>query len=247
MALLSVNVNKFALIRNSRENGKPNLLEIVDRCVLYGAQGITLHPRPDERHARFSDLVSISELLKLKKEIELNIEGYPSEKFINHVIKIKPHQVTLVPDPPEAITSSSGWNCFENKKLLQETVRHFQDNNIRVSLFINPSIKYLDHLCDILPERVELYTYEFAENFNRNSEKSIIKYIEVVSFLKKISPTIGINAGHDLNLQNLEFLLKTIPAIKEVSIGHALVCDAFEYGLNQTIQKYLEITMKNFQ
>ena len=242
MTLLSVNVNKFALVRNSRDTDHPNLVNISSKCIEYGAQGITLHPRPDERHAKFSDLPLISELVKSKKNTEFNIEGYPSKKFIDEVINVKPNQVTLVPDPPDALTSSFGWDCLENKNLLKDIVYNFKENNIRVSLFISPSIKNLEHLCDILPDRVELYTFDYAKNFNQDPEIAIKDYLEVVQFLNKITPTIELNAGHDLNLQNLSFFLQKIKAIKEVSIGHALICDTFEYGLKNTIEKYLSIT-----
>ena len=241
MTALSVNINKFALIRNSRENNQPNLIDIAEKCIEFGANGITLHPRPDERHAKFSDLKPLSELIQSYKNIEFNIEGFPSKKFIQEINKVKPNQVTLVPDPPDALTSSFGWNCLENKIFLKEVVKNFQNNNIRVSLFINPNIKTLENLCDILPERVELYTFDYAKNFKLNPEKSIKNYLEVVNFLKKNSPTINLNAGHDLNLDNLKFLLKKIPSLKEVSIGHALVCDTFQYGLKNTINKYISI------
>tara|TARA_B100000029_G_scaffold99905_1_gene90061 strand:- start:2336 stop:3070 length:735 start_codon:yes stop_codon:yes gene_type:complete len=242
MTLLSVNINKFALIRNSRGTDHPNLVEMARKCIQYGAQGITLHPRPDERHAKFSDLPLISKLIKSYNNIEFNIEGYPSEKFINDINKIKPNQVTLVPDPPGALTSSFGWDCFEHKNLLKTVVKNFQSNNIRVSLFINPSIKTLEHLCDILPDRVELYTFDYAKNFTSNPKASIRNYLDVVKFLNKMVPMVELNAGHDLNLQNLDFFLENIKTIKEVSIGHALICDSFEYGLKDTIKKYLSIT-----
>ena len=244
MTKLSVNINKFALLRNARGTNHPDLVEIAEKCVNFGAQGITLHPRPDERHAKFSDLPLISKLVSNYSNIEFNIEGYPSDKFINEVNKIKPDQVTLVPDPPEALTSSFGWNCQENKSLLKDIVKNFKQKNIRVSLFINPSIKTLEHLCDILPDRIELYTFDYAKDFILDPKKAIKNYLEVVQFLKKITPTIELNAGHDLNLHNLDYLLKNITTIKEVSIGHALVCDAFEYGLENTIQKYLTITKR---
>ena len=185
MTALSVNINKFALIRNSRENNQPNLIDIAEKCIEFGANGITLHPRPDERHAKFSDLKPLSELIQSYKNIEFNIEGFPSKKFIQEINKVKPNQVTLVPDPPDALTSSFGWNCLENKIFLKEVVKNFQNNNIRVSLFINPNIKTLENLCDILPERVELYTFDYAKNFKLNPEKSIKNYLEVVNFLKK--------------------------------------------------------------
>jgi pyridoxine 5-phosphate synthase len=244
MALLSVNINKFALLRNARGTNHPNLAEMANRCIKFGAQGITLHPRPDERHAKFSDLQPISNLLSKYSNIEFNIEGYPSKKFIDEVIKVKPNQATLVPDPPEALTSSFGWDCKEFKSLLSDVVKDFQRNNVRTSLFINPSVKTLENLADILPDRVELYTFEFAKNFKHNAEEVIRPYLKVVQFLQQNIPSISLNAGHDLNLDNLDYLLKTIPMIKEVSIGHAIVCDAFEYGLKNTIQKYLAITKR---
>ena len=244
MALLSVNINKFALLRNSRGANHPNLAEVAKKCIEYGAQGITLHPRPDERHTKFSDLPIISKLVSDYSNIEFNIEGYPSEKFINEVNKIKPDQVTLVPDPPGALTSSFGWDCLKDKTLLIDVVKDFQQKNIRVSLFINPSIESLINLKEILPDRVELYTFDFAKNFVLDRENVIKPYLEVTQFLQENIPSISLNAGHDLNLKNLNFLLTKIPTIKEVSIGHALVCDAFEYGLDDTIQKYLTITKR---
>ena len=244
MALLSVNINKFALLRNSRGTNHPDLVEVAKKCIDYGAQGITLHPRPDERHAKFSDLPIISKLVSDYSNVEFNIEGYPSERFVNEVNKIKPDQVTLVPDPPGALTSSFGWDCLKYKTLLIDVVKDFQQKNIRVSLFVNPSIESLINLNEILPNRVELYTFDFAKNFVFDQENAIKPYLEVTQFLQENIPSISLNAGHDLNLKNLNYLLTKIPTIKEVSIGHALVCDAFEYGLKNTIQKYLKITKR---
>ena len=244
MSLLSVNINKFALLRNSRETNHPDLVEVAKKCIDYGAQGITLHPRPDERHAKFSDLPIISKLVSDYSNVEFNIEGYPSERFVNEVNKIKPDQVTLVPDPPGALTSSFGWDCLKYKTLLIDVVKYFQQKNIRVSLFINPSIESLINLNEILPNRVELYTFDFAKNFVLDRENAIKPYLEVTQFLQENIPSISLNAGHDLNLKNLNYLLAKIPSIKEVSIGHALVCDAFEYGLGDTIKKYLSITKR---
>ena len=244
MTLLSVNVNKFALIRNARGADNPNLVKIADLCIKYGANGITLHPRPDERHAKYSDLPIISKLVQSYQNIEFNIEGYPSDKFINEVNKVKPNQVTLVPDPPGAITSSFGWDCHENKKFLKKIVKNFQNNNIRVSLFVNPSIETLENLSEIMPDRVELYTYDYAKNYNNNKILAITPYIELTKYLEKEFPNIELNAGHDLNLDNLDFILKKIPGIKEVSIGHALVCDTINFGLQETVNKYKQITEK---
>ena len=244
MALLSVNINKFALLRNSRGTNHPDLVEVAKKCIDFGAQGITLHPRPDERHAKFSDLPIISKLVSDYSNVEFNIEGYPSERFDNEVNKIKPDQVTLVPDPPGALTSSFGWDCLKYKTLLIDVVKDFQQKNIRVSLFVNPSIESLINLNEILPDRVELYTFDFAKNFVLDRENAIKPYLEVTQFLQENIPSISLNAGHDLNLKNLDYLLAKIPSIKEVSIGHALVCDAFEYGLGDTIKKYLSITKR---
>ena len=245
MTLLSVNINKFALIRNARGTNYPDLIKVCKKCIEHGAEGITVHPRKDERHVKYSDLPLLSESIKNNdKKIEFNIEGYPSEKFCNTVKKIKPDQVTLVPDPPEAITSSFGWDCEKNKELLLNVVSELKKNGIRVSLFVNPSTKTLENLHEIKPDRVELYTHDYALKFEASPKKSIEPYINVVKFIKDI-PNIGINAGHDLNLNNLEFFLKSIPIIKEVSIGHAIICDAMEFGLEKTLEKYLAITKKN--
>tara|TARA_B100000029_G_C17413989_1_gene901799 strand:- start:299 stop:1036 length:738 start_codon:yes stop_codon:yes gene_type:complete len=244
MTQLSVNLNKFALLRNSRGINVPDLFEITKRCINFGAQGITLHPRPDERHTKFTDLPIISNIVNENTNVEFNIEGYPSTKFIKEIVKIKPHQVTLVPDPPEALTSSFGWDCEKNKSLLIDVVKKFQQNNIRVSLFVNPSIETLQNLNDILPERIELYTFNYAKEFNVNPNSAIKNYLKVFEFIQNNIPSISFNAGHDLNLNNLEFFLKSIPVIKEVSIGHAIICDAIEFGLQKTLEKYLAITKK---
>ena len=245
MTLLSINVNKFALLRNARGTDHPNLINICKKCIKFGAQGITVHPRPDERHTKFSDLSSISNLIKQSRNIEFNIEGYPSDYFIKEVIKNHPDQVTLVPDPPEALTSSFGWDCQKNKNLLKDVVSELQSKKIRVSLFVSPSIATLENLSYINPDRVELYTFDFAKNFLLNNKDAIEPYKKVANFLHKNFPNIGLNAGHDLNLENLNFILKEIPTIKEVSIGHALVCDAFIFGLETTIAKYKCITNSN--
>ena len=186
MTLLSINVNKFALLRNARGTDHPNLIDICNKCIKFGVQGITVHPRPDERHTKFSDLSEISDLVGKSNQIEFNIEGYPSEYFIKEVIKNIPNQVTLVPDPPEAITSSFGWNFKENKNLLREVVNEFQSYNIRVSLFVSPSIETLENLSNINPDRIELYTFDYAKNFFQIIKKqlSLIKRLQVL--FKKI-------------------------------------------------------------
>ena len=245
MTALSINVNKFALIRNARGADMPNLVDISKKCIEYGADGITVHPRPDERHVKFSDLQELKNLTNNYEQIEFNIEGYPSDDFIKRVINVSPDQVTLVPDPPAALTSSFGWNCEKNKIFLTEVINKFRDHNIRVSIFINPSSKTLSNLETIKPDRVELYTYDYAKNYNENKNSAIKSYLEVTSYLRNEFPNISLNAGHDLNLENLDFILENIPAIKEVSIGHALVCDSIDFGLQETVEKYKIITQKN--
>ena len=244
MTALSVNINKFALVRNARGSNMPDIINISEKCLKYGADGITLHPRPDERHAKFSDLAPLQNLVSKYEKKEFNIEGYPSKNFIEKVINVNPDQVTLVPDPPGALTSSFGWDCEKNKSFLTDVIKEFHNNNIRVSLFINPSIKTLENLDIISTDRVELYTYDYAHNYSKNKSEAIKSYVEVVRFIVNEFPKIEFNAGHDLNLENLDYFLKSINNIKEVSIGHALICDTFEFGLEKTIKKYLEITSK---
>ena len=244
MTALSINVNKFALIRNARGADMPNLVDISKKCIEYGADGITVHPRPDERHVKFSDLQELKNLTNDYEQIEFNIEGYPSDDFIKRVIDVLPDQVTLVPDPPEALTSSFGWDCEVNKNFLTEVISKFRDKNIRVSIFINPSSKTLSNLQSIRPDRVELYTYDYAKNYKQNKNSAIKNYLEVTDYLKREFPQISLNAGHDLNLDNLDYILENIPAIKEVSIGHALVCDSIDFGLKETIKKYKRITQQ---
>ena len=244
MTSLSINLNKFALIRNARGADLPNLFNISKKCIEYGADGITVHPRPDERHTKFSDLNILKKLTNEYEKIEFNIEGYPSKRFIEKVIEVKPDQVTLVPDPPDALTSSFGWDCEKNKDFLMEVIKGFKDNNIRVSIFINPSTKTLSNLEIIKPHRVELYTYDYAKNYEKDKILAIAPYIEVTKYLEKEFPNIELNAGHDLSLDNLDFILKNIPTIKEVSIGHALVCDTINFGLQETVNKYKQITQR---
>ena len=241
MTLLSVNVNKFALIRNARGTNHPDLLDICRKCLSFGADGITVHPRPDERHAKFSDLSPLKKLVNEFNNAEFNIEGYPTKSFIEKVISVKPNQVTLVPDPPDALTSSFGWDCETHRDFLSRVINKFQDSGIRVSIFISPSIDTLTNLKQITPNRVELYTYDYAKNYESNNKKAIEPYLKVVDFLQDQFPSIELNAGHDLSLINLKYFLSQIPTIKEVSIGHALVCDTFEYGLEQTLKKYLSL------
>ena len=244
MTALSINVNKFALIRNARGADIPNLVDISKKCIDFGADGITVHPRPDERHVKFSDLQKLKNITNKYNGVEFNVEGYPSNDFIDRVIDVCPDQVTLVPDPPEALTSSFGWNCEENKTFLSNIISKFRVNDIRVSIFINPSSETLSNLDIIKPDRVELYTYDYAKNYQNDKILAVAPYNEVTKYLEKEFPNIELNAGHDLNLDNLDFILKNIPRIKEVSIGHALVCDAFDFGLKETVNKYKQITQR---
>lgn len=230
---LSVNINKIALIRNARGSNFPNLITIAQDCERFGAQGITVHPRPDERHVRFDDLQPLKEVVST----EFNIEGFPSNHFIESVVNIKPHQVTLVPDEPNAITSDHGWDTIKHQQFLTDVTQEFKNNGIRVSLFLDPLEQLVEAAATIGVDRIELYTGPYAKNYREHKEKTIEKYRNAAFFAKDIG--LGINAGHDLNLDNLNYLKQEIPHLAEVSIGHALVVDALYLGLENTIQMYL--------
>jgi pyridoxine 5-phosphate synthase len=234
---LSVNVNKIATLRNARGKNLPDLLKMTLDIISYGAQGITVHPRPDGRHIRTEDVYHIAEKIK----VEFNIEGYPSKDYLHLLKEIKPTQATLVPDPPDAITSNAGWQIKKNFKFLQDIVAELHTYGARTSLFIDPntiSDDEIELLKEIGTDRIELYTESYADAFGTSEETKTLDIYKYVA--NKISKAnIGINAGHDLNLFNLTTLIKTIPAIKEVSIGHALICDALYFGLKDTIARYL--------
>jgi pyridoxine 5-phosphate synthase len=238
MTTLSVNINKIALIRNSRGADMPNLLKIALDCERFGAQGITVHPRPDQRHVRFDDLFELKPILTT----EFNIEGYPSEQFIDLVCRVKPAQVTLVPDAPEALTSNNGWDTITQKDFLKSVIARFKANQIRTSIFVNPETEMALNAADTGADRIELYTEAFAKNFPINPKQAIQPYVETAQ--AALSVGLGINAGHDLNLDNLNFFKTEIPGLLEVSIGHALVCDALYYGLQNTIMMYLRELQK---
>ena len=233
MTKLSVNINKFAVIRNSRGGNLPDVVKAALDCERFGAQGITVHPRPDERHIRYKDVYDLKPVIST----EFNIEGYPSEKFISLVLAVKPAQVTLVPDPPDAITSNAGWNTIKNESFLKEVITEFKKNGIRTSVFIDPDADMINNAANTGTDRIELYTEDYAKNFNKNREDAIKKYYEAALVANKLG--LGINAGHDLNLENLNYFASIIPELLEVSIGHALVSDALYYGLENTIQLYL--------
>ncbi len=233
MTRLSVNINKIATLRNARGGDIPNVLQVAIDCQRFGAEGVTVHPRPDERHIRYNDVRDIRPIITT----EFNIEGYPSEEFTNLVLEVKPHQVTLVPDPPDAITSNAGWDTKTNKKLLKDVVTSFKSNGIRTSIFVDPDEEMVKNALDTGVDRLELYTEPYATNYFNNREKAIEPFVKAAETAKKLG--IGLNAGHDLNLDNLEYFISTIPWILEVSIGHALIADSIYYGLENTIQMYL--------
>jgi pyridoxine 5-phosphate synthase len=233
MTKLSVNINKVATIRNARGGNIPDVQKIAIDCEKFGAEGITVHPRPDERHIRYNDVLLLKPLVKT----EFNIEGYPSDSFINLVLQVVPHQVTLVPDPPDAITSNAGWNTIENKVFLTQVVAKFKSAGIRTSIFIETDDEMIKHAKDTGVDRIELYTEPYAINFPENPEKAVEPFVKAAQVA--IQYGLGINAGHDLNLHNLKYFASNVPGLLEVSIGHALISDALYFGLENTIQMYL--------
>jgi len=230
---LSVNINKIATLRNARGGNVPDVQKVAVDCEQFGAQGITVHPRPDERHIRYSDV----ELLKPLLSTEFNIEGYPSESFISLVSGIKPHQVTLVPDPPGVLTSSAGWNTIKYQDFLVEVIGEFKKFGIRTSIFVGTDNEMIEGAAKIGTDRVELYTEPYATQYPDDRELAIAPFVRAAELARKVG--LELNAGHDLDLQNLRWFKEQIPWIKEVSIGHALISDALYYGLQNTIQMYL--------
>ncbi len=233
MTRLSVNINKIATLRNARGGNYPNVLDAAINCERFGAQGVTVHPRPDERHIRYQDVYDIKPVVTT----EFNIEGYPSEDFIKLVLDVKPHQVTLVPDPPEALTSNAGWDTIKNKNLLKEIISRFQSAGIRTSIFIETDPELIKNAADTGTDRVELYTEPYAANFDNNKEQAITPFVKAAETAVEVG--LGLNAGHDLNLDNLKYFNQNIPGLMEVSIGHALISDALYLGLENTVQMYL--------
>ena len=235
MTKLSVNINKIATLRNARGENYPNLVNTAKDIIKFGAQGLTIHPRPDERHIKYSDAYD----LKQNITTELNIEGNPSKKFIDMVCEVKPDQVTLVPDESDAITSNSGWDTVKNFDFLKDIVEEFKSNSIRVSIFIDPDFKMLEGAKKINADRVELFTGPYAKQFINDKSNAINRYIDCSEIANKIG--MELNAGHDLNQQNLEFFKNNIINLKEVSIGHALISESLYFGLESTIKSYLKI------
>ena len=235
MTKLSVNINKIATLRNARGEDYPNLVKTANDIIKFGAEGITIHPRPDERHIKYSDAYD----LKQNISTELNIEGNPSKKFVNMVCEVKPDQVTLVPDESDAITSNSGWDTVKNFDFLKDVVHEFKLNSIRVSIFIDPDSKMLEGAKKINADRVELFTGPYAKQYINDKSNAINSYINCSEIANKIG--MELNAGHDLNQQNLEFFKNNIVNLKEVSIGHALISESLYHGLESTIKSYLKI------
>ena len=232
MTRLSVNVNKIATLRNARGGNVPDVVKVALDCEKFGAEGITVHPRPDERHIRFKDVYD----LRAKVKTEFNIEGYPTQQFIDLVRTIKPTQVTLVPDKPDAITYNAGWDTITNQQLLSDLVDEFRAVGVRTSIFVGTEIKIIEAAAKTGTDRIELYTEPYAANYSKNREDAIAPFIEAAKLAKKLG--LGVNAGHDLSLENLHFLYKNIPWLDEVSIGHALISDALYLGLKKTIKSY---------
>ena len=235
MVNLSVNINKIATLRNARGENFPNLVDFAVDIENFGANGITVHPRPDERHIKYKDVYE----LKNKIKTEFNIEGNPSKNFLKLVKSNKPTQVTLVPDGLNDITSNKGWDTIKNESFLKDCIKELKESNIRTSIFVDPNLKMIDGAKKIGSDRIELYTKSYADNFNINPSDAILPYLKSSKHAQNIN--IEINAGHDLNLKNIEFFSKSITNLKEVSIGHALICESLYFGIENTVKKYISI------
>ena len=234
MTKLSVNINKIATLRNSRGGNQPNVVKTARDCEIFGAQGITVHPRPDERHIRYRDVYDLKEVVKT----EFNIEGNPTEaKFVELVLANKPTQVTLVPDALNAVTSNAGWDTIKYRDQLKDLVATFKSVGCRVSIFVDPIESMVEGAAETGTDRIELYTEGYAHDYFNNREEAIINYVRAAQVAANVG--LGVNAGHDLSLENLHYFKENIPNLLEVSIGHALICDALYYGLENTIQLYL--------
>ena len=234
MTRLSVNINKIATLRNARGANMPDVVQSAIDIEGFGAQGITVHPRPDERHIRYEDVRALSKIVKT----EFNIEGNPNQKFIDLVLEVKPHQVTLVPDAVDAITSNAGWDTKKHQDYLKEMIQVFKSHGIRTSIFVDPVLEMVNYAKHTETDRIELYTEAYASNFLKDKNKAIQTYIDAAKQANLLE--IGINAGHDLNLENISFFKEQIPNLKEVSIGHALICEALYEGLEKVIASYLK-------
>ncbi len=234
MAKLSVNINKIATLRNSRGGNVPNLLKVAEDIQKFGGQGITIHPRPDERHIRYQDARDLVPVV----HTEYNIEGNPVPKFIDLVMEVKPTQVTLVPDADDAITSNAGWDTVKHKDFLQEVIAEFKRNGIRTSIFVDPVVAMIEGAKETGTDRIELYTESFAHEYTLGNSKGIAPYVKAAEAANELG--LGINAGHDLSLDNIKFFKENIPGLLEVSIGHALIAESLYLGLDNVVNMYLQ-------
>lgn len=234
MTKLSVNINKIATLRNARGGNIPNVLKAALDCETFGADGITVHPRPDERHIRYADVYELRPVLKT----EFNIEGYPSERFMDLVLKVKPTQVTLVPDAPDVLTSNAGWNTQQNFDFLSKTIDVLKSVGIRTSIFVDTDLKMIEYAAKTGTDRIELYTEPYACGYENDAEQAVAPFVEASILAHNLG--MGVNAGHDLNLENLMFFHDKVPYLNEVSIGHSLIADALYMGLKTTIARYKE-------
>ena len=232
MTKLSVNINKVATLRNARGGNNPDVEKVALDCERFGAEGITVHPRPDERHIRYADVYALRPLLKT----EFNIEGYPSKEFIDLVLKVKPHQVTLVPDAPDQITSNAGWDTKTNQSFLADLMETFGNAGIRTSIFVGTDAEMIEYAAKVGADRVELYTEPYASLYLESPDGAVAPFVEAAKITRSLG--MGLNAGHDLSLVNLKYFHESIPWLDEVSIGHALICDALYLGLEKTIKEY---------
>ena len=235
---LSVNINKVATIRNARGGNNPDVIKVAKDCEAFGADGITVHPRPDERHIRRADVLSLQGALRT----EFNVEGYPSKEFLDLVLRVRPSQVTLVPDKPEQLTSNSGWDTEKEQLFLRDVLNDLRTAGIRSSIFIDADVRMAEFAAEAGADRVELYTGPYAHNYAKDPEAAIAPFLETAKRVKQLG--IGLNAGHDLSLENLKYFTDVIPWLDEVSIGHALICDALYMGLEQTIAAYKKCLIK---
>jgi pyridoxine 5-phosphate synthase len=232
MIKLSVNINKVATLRNARGHNTPDVIKFAIDCEKFGADGITVHPRPDERHIKYADVVELKKVVKT----EFNIEGYPEQKFIDLVLQNKPHQVTLVPDPPGVLTSNAGWKVQENMSMLQEVISEFKKAGIRTSIFVGTDLQTIEWAPKTGTDRIELYTEPYAEQFPVNPDAAVLPFVQAAKLAHELG--LGINAGHDLSMQNLQFFAQHIPFLSEVSIGHAIISDALYLGIENVIGIY---------
>ena len=235
MTRLSVNINKFATLRNSRGGNVPDVCAMAQLCEQFGAQGITVHPRPDERHIRYKDVIELKTLVKT----EFNIEGYPSERFLQLIEQVRPAQVTLVPDAPDDLTSHCGWEVNAHRTMLENVVKRIKQSGARASIFVNPDSKEVEAAAQVGADRIELYTEPYARRFESDGITNIDDYVAAAETAMRLG--LGVNAGHDLNQDNLGFFARKMPRLDEVSIGHALICESIVGGLQNTIARYLRI------